>query len=390
MNVVNVICLIIISIGILLMIFLIYDICYSAYNWQARIHIGKWNGIEAWSQAIGLCAEKWIKRTPVVPKNDNSRLLLWDKLMGAHENNTIQSWQIAGLLMGLESISFGITPNYIKKLVITFKDNPNVDRALLAYALLNQDNYDDYSRSLVNEFADSTKLCIIDVLGNNATVPYRKANANIRYVDTLGFICPFLISYGALRHEYELLKLSERQITEYRGFLHPILKLPPHAYNIDNNCPMGVYDWGRGVGWYILALIESRRALIKYNYNETEFYHNVCSMIKELTDIVIGFQKNNGGFSMFLTDIHGQYESSATVMCGLLFIDAFEITGNHKYLEASRLTIKALMEVTQRSGAIDLCQGDTKGMGLYSSRLAIMPFVQGLAVMLAKRYGSHA
>ena len=67
-----------------------------------------------------------------------------------------------------------------------------------------------------------------------------------------------------------------------------------------------------------------------------------------------------------------------------------EITGEEKYIIAAKRTIEALMSVTQRNGAIDFCQGDTKGVALYSTRLTVMPFIQGLSVLLATRYVSNS
>lgn len=39
------------------------------------------------------------------------------------------------------------------------------------------------------------------------------------------------------------------------------------------------------------------------------------------------------------------------------------------------------MASTQRNGAIDYSQGDTKGIGMYSTVFSIMPFIQGLTYL---------
>ena len=49
------------------------------------------------------------------------------------------------------------------------------------------------------------------------------------------------------------------------------------------------------------------------------------------------------------------------------------------------LVEQALMKVTRRNGALDYCQGDTYGIGFYSHLFSIMPFVQGMALLLSKR-----
>ena len=43
---------------------------------------------------------------------------------------------------------------------------------------------------------DYTWELIKDHIGEDGTVGYRKSMQNYRYVDTIGFICPFLVAYG--------------------------------------------------------------------------------------------------------------------------------------------------------------------------------------------------
>ena len=46
------------------------------------------------------------------------------------------------------------------------------------------------------------------------------------------------------------------------------------------------------------------------------------------------------------------------------------------------------MKATRRNGAVDNCQGDTYGIGYYSQIFSVMPFVQGLVLMLSKQLDS--
>ena len=72
-----------------------------------------------------------------------------------------------------------------------------------------------------------------------------------------------------------------------------------------------------------------------------------------------------------------------TALLGLLFIKAFKISRNDVYLNAAKKVEMALMRITRRNGEIDYAQGDTKGIGMYSNRFDIMPFVQGITVHLS-------
>lgn len=81
------------------------------------------------------------------------------------------------------------------------------------------------------------------------TIPYRKTLPHIRFVDTIGLVCPFL-------HQCDFSDLAIRQIEEYDHCLWEEV-FPPHAYDLASHKPLGVFDWARGWGWYVLGLIET-------------------------------------------------------------------------------------------------------------------------------------
>ena len=45
--------------------------------------------------------------------------------------------------------------------------------------------------------------------------------------------------------------------------------------------------------------------------------------------------------------------------------------------------MRYLQKVTKRDGAVDLSQGDTKDVGIYSQAFGILPFAQGFALRTA-------
>lgn len=378
-------------IGIISLIFFLFDWIKEFTVWQSRIGIGKFSNTNDWKNSITERGIKWLKHSPNIPKNDNKRLVLWDIIKGEHKNSSIQSWQTAGLLLGMNSTNHRIEKEDILKIINTYNNTSNIDRALLAYALIQTNRINNNCIQDIDKFAESTINLILDTKSNNTTVPYRKSIPEIRFVDTLGLICPFIVAYALNKKEQTLIYLAQQQLQEYKSWFHKDLFLPPHAYNTHTNSPIGVYDWGRGIGWYIIAIIECHRILLENEIDSKNiFFQYIKNSILELADIVLKYQKDSGGFSLFITDKNGLYESSATVLCGLLFEETFCITKDLKYKEATYKTITALMSVTKRNGAIDLCQGDTKGAGFYSTHLGVMPFVQGLGILLANRYDTHA
>ena len=93
--------------------------------------------------------------------------------------------------------------------------------------------------------------------GNDGTVYYRSTIPSIRFVDTIGFICPFLTLYGSRFNKPEYIDLAVFQIKDYveNAFLTTPF-IPAHAFNYKTKVPLGIYGWGRGLGWFILGIVD--------------------------------------------------------------------------------------------------------------------------------------
>lgn len=356
-----------------------YDIAIGFNRWQRRIHIGRWSDMSTWESALAERGRRWLKRMPVVPKLDNERLIVIDKIRGQYSNTTIQSWQHGGLLMGLSLHgSRGYAEYFVDSRGRWLQMPENVDFALLAYAIMGISQTEiDVDNAMKQIYA-----LIQSVKGDNATVPYRRGMGDVRFVDTIGFICPFLVRYGMKYDVPEAVALAFEQIKEYdKMLLDGEVNFPPHAIDWRRHLPLGVYDWGRGLGWYMLGVVESHR-----NLPGGEFKAYLESRIIKMAQQLLRFQKPSGGWgaSVFIAD--SPVEGSVTSLAGLLMLEAYIITSDKIYLRAAQGAIKQLMAVTQRNGALDMCQGDTKGIGNYSTRFGYMPFAQGMALLLTKRY----
>lgn len=340
--------LLIILLAVILPFFLVDG--WMEFNlWQKRIHIGRWENRKDWQIAVREKTISWLKHIPVIPVSDEKRLVLWDMLRGRYGNSFIQSWQYAGLLLGLgqeEAQAFYKTHKFITQ-------QYSVDSALLMYVLYKKGVL---CRKDLIEYAGKSGL-----VEHNGTMPYRQQLPDIRFVDTIGLLVPFLVAC-----DYKDKALN--QIKEYdeallNGFF------PPHAYDVKKHLPLGIYDWSRGLGWYILGITEA---------DELDGNHE---RIVQLAKEMLKYQQVDGGLgSMFFSP--SRIESSGTALLGLLFVKAFEITGDRVFLEASKRAERALMRVTRRNGEVDYAQGDTKGIGMYSHRFDIMPFAQGMTLYL--------
>lgn len=362
-------------ISFLFLLFAGTDFYIWFHTWQSRIHIGRWQDKVAWQKAIREKCQKWLKHTPTVPIKDHDRLILWDIIRRKYSSSTIQSWQKAGLVLGLcyhsENCDFNFYHKIAKQSVYA---SPHIDAALMAYAILvSFPKKADKLKPLMDEVYQR----ILDTKGDNDTVPYRKGLTNIRFVDTLGFICPFLTLYAKTYMVTEAALLAQKQLVEYDRALLPNWGFPAHAFDIKQNAPLGLFDWGRGVGWYIIALLGMQR-----HTSDNVVKLKMEERIVALGDKLLLCGLSAGGFSHQLFNTSTPAEGSATVLATLLFKRCYEITHDGKYSKAVDSSLKRLMKMTRRNGALDGCQGDTKGIGFYSSRFDIMPFAQGLCLIL--------
>lgn len=363
------------------------DIIPAFSEWLSRIHIGRYNSKKQWQDKLLDKSQKWLKNTPKIKVTDNTRLVFIDMLKKNYTKDAIQHWQEAALILGISEYKkynndkelsecikkyinskFCESGNWIKK-------PENIDGAILAYSLMSLeiDNLQKYKPAL-----DYTYSMIREHIGEDGTIQYRKYMKEYRYVDTIGFVCPFLVKYGVMFDNDGCVELAVKQIKEYRK--HGMLvnkQLPYHAYDINSKFPLGLCGWGRGLGWYAIGLIDSWNELPKNNMYKRELTKYVNEFAQEIIDI----QNDNGGWSWTVTRKETRADSSTTATLAWFLINAAKISEIKDECEKSAdKALEYLMSVTRRNGAIDFSQGDTKDIGVYSMLFNILPFTQGFAL----------
>lgn len=359
------------------------DFYFYMLNRYCRYHIGRWNNYDEWLSNVKNISIKWTRKTPVVKMTDNNRLMVIDMINGKYKNNNIQSWQLGGLLLGLCECNDKEAKEAINKLIIKLIDKDgnwvtkpiNVDCGLLSYAILK--NSRDYKK--IKPAMDYSIGIIEKNICEDGMIAYTSdKNVDERYVDTLGFVCPFLQLYSNIYAEEKFSKISLEQINQYNkyGLLHDTY-LPNHAYNPKNKLPLGVYGWGRGVAWYVIGLIDTYIE-IKDSDEKLILKQN----IKNVADSYINYQREDGGFGSILQN-ERTYDSSATAVLAYFYSRCYEIFENPKYLEVSNKCLQKIKSVTRITGKVDWCQGDTKGIGVHSQTFDIMPFAQGFTLRAA-------
>ena len=141
--------------------------------------------------------------------------------------------------------------------------------------------------------------------------------------------------------------------------------------------PLGILGWGRGCGWYALAVAD----LFPFVTDPAQIAL-MQSWMKELANTLLQYERKDGGFSsMLLTN--AVYDSSATAMIGYFFSKTALYLGNVDYRKIADRCRKNLMKKSKLNGVVDECQGDTIDIGIMSERYGEMPFAQGIALRLA-------
>lgn len=372
---------------LLFIIMVLIDVIPILFTWLSRIHIGRYSNRDVWSTSITDAGRTWLNKTPKIKVTDNTRLIVIDIIKGNYTKSDIQYWQEGALLLGLgeylknhkdENVKNEIDIYLSKNLNSdgTWRNTPqHVDGALLAYSIMKLDfiDIDKYKKAF-----DQILKIIKDHIGEDGAVQYRKFMEEYRYVDTIGFICPFLIAYGNRYQDNECIDLAIKQIKEYEK--HAFLKehhIPCHAYKTKDKEPLGLYGWGRGLGWYAIGLIDAYKELDANSKYKSALEESIIKFSKS----ILNYQQKDGSWGWTVTRKETRKDSSTTATLAWFLLNASEITDISKdCILGYEKAIKYLMGVTRRSGVIDFSQGDTKDIGVYSQLFDILPFTQGFSI----------
>jgi len=379
----------IVSLIIVFLVLLIFIIDWipKLNTWQSRVKIGQFPSDIDWQNKITATSIKWLHQTPTIKLTDNKRLIIIDILKGNYKKTAIQHWQQAALVLGLTQHIVATNDEKAREKVNAFfetifdasgnwKTPPKeIDSVILAYALFNcswiiQSNYKpayDYCYQL-----------LLHLKGEDGTIAYRKHNPDYRYVDTIGFICPFLMTYGVVFQNEEAVQLAVRQIISFNDFgMLPNHNVPCHAYSVKTNLPSGLFGWGRGLGWYAIGLIDSWK-ITPNNHPDKE---RLTQSVLSFSAMILKFQNKNGSWNWQILYDKSQTDSSVTATLAYFLASTASIPEIAEVSKnAKEKAIAYLKSVTRRDGATDLSQGDTKGIGVYSQEFNILPFTQGFCL----------
>jgi unsaturated rhamnogalacturonyl hydrolase len=374
----------------LVLLVLIIDWIPQFTTWQSRIKIGRVTDKKQWQSAVAQKSKQWLKKTPTIKLTDNSRLIIIDMLRGNYKRDAIQHWQEAALVLGLSATYARTNDENTKKQIDKYVNrkiksdghfiNPitESDGVILGYAFI-QTLWLDHQK--LKPAYDSLWHLIKELKGDHATVTYKRHTQKFRYVDTLGFICPFLIEYGQKFAVPEAVDLAIAQLEEFNTYgMYPNQFIPCHTYATKTKLPVGLFGWGRGLGWYAIGLIDAWRALDDSHPKK----QIMTQWVEQFACMAMSFQRENGSWGWLVMSENAQADSSATATLAWFLTNASSIsTIQNESKQSAEKAIHYLMKVTRRDGAIDFSQGDTKGIGIHSQEFDILPFTQGFALRSA-------
>lgn len=361
-------------------IFLV-DILTFLIERYSHYHIGRWECSDKWIATVKRKCINWALHTPVLRIKKDYRYLLIDRIRGKYGKKMVQSWQKAGCVLGIiamhEDSDVLLVVSKVKKQIFnengSWKHIPDrIDYAMLAYSILQVEERPEQ----LKKGMDQVIQCIEENVCSDGLVSYSAGNqAKRRYVDTLGFICPFLALYGKKYGNKKYIQMAINQIVQFHKY-GTWNGLPVHCYETQTNLPIGILGWGRGTGWYTLALTDLYMEL-----EEDSDKQLIKTYLVEVAEKCLDFEREDGGFSSIL-QAKSIYDSSATVMLGYFYANCGLWFSNNTYLEVAKRCQKRLMRVTKMNGVIDECQGDTIDVGIFSEKYGAMPFVQGMTLRL--------
>ena len=200
-------------------------------------------------------------------------------------------------------------------------------------------------------------------------IQYRK-DSKVMLNDLVGMVCPFLVRYGTLFRIEQSIELAYKQIEYF--ILYGIEKdshLPVHGIINNLKIKVGPTNWGRGIGWYIIAL-SFYSSLV-----DTKCDNLIRTELKELVKTLNLIKNKDSLWSQFPGSSE-RFDASSSLMIMFGINNVF----SNSYTKKDILLL--LRKYIDRKGAITATSGETFGINAYSNVFSKSEFSQGMLLML--------
>ena len=243
----------------------------------------------------------------------------------------------------------------------------------LATSLISNDNDINYEIKSISQFPMG--ICFLNLYKITKNIKWKevsdklysrlvshcKANGRIDYfyldqslccVDLLGMVVPFLIEYYNTTGNIDAYNIAISNIAIYEKYLIDCKTgIPCHEFDPDTGIKKGYCNWGRGIGWYLLALAycpELKRDTLLENISKLDY-------------------------KQYPLQTDSKYDTSVALL--------FEIFKKSR-LPQRKMVLDDIKEKTTIDGFIDGSSGDTA----FSGETCIAPFCNGFLLMLVTRF----
>ncbi len=235
-----------------------------------------------------------------------------------------------------------------------------VDQAPFGITSLNL--YVEFNVQVYKDFADEMFNYLKNVREGDI-IFYRK-NQNQLLNDVLGMTIPFLVKYYHVTGNPEALEIAKTQLSFYIKYgVDKETLMPAHAIDRSKKIKTGSINWGRGIGWYFIALSNYHR--------ETGDFENEFTGLKN----TLNKSKNSENLWSQFIGVDETFDASPTsmYMYGML-------VNNPK--EFSKLEMLNLLKpYLSLEGELLHTSGDTYGLNRYSQTFGKSELSQGMLLL---------
>ena len=267
----------------------------------------------------------------------------------------------------------------MKKIAISFESYINingtpsfifnkVDQVPFAMAALNLYQYlGDEKYKVMADYTYQKLISWSDPI--SGIIQYRK-ESQVILSDMLGMVCPFLVRYGEYFEKTDAIDLAYKQIEFY--ILYGVEKdshLPVHGIVNKTKIKVGPTNWGRGIGWYMLALSFYSKL---EGLNSTNLVKNELSKLITTLNLL---KTKESEWSQF-PGSSNHFDASTTTMF-MLGVN-YSLSGSYSKDKITRLLGKHI----DKRGAIINTSGETFGINSYSNKFGQSELSQGILLML--------
>lgn len=228
--------------------------------------------------------------------------------------------------------------------------------------------YKEFGEKKYLKFADRLYEYIVRSIEEEGVVSYREGQSII-YEDMLGMVVPFLLEYHWEKEDESSLKIAKDQMSYYINYgVDKETYLPTHAINRKEKIKIGPTNWGRGVGWYYIAL--------------ANFYKQTGEFKEEyegLQNTLLSLRNSNNLWSQFPGGMD-KFDASASTMIAYSIL----LYDNSFYKKEELLGyLKPYISI---DGEILQTSGDTYGLNNYSHTFGKSELSQGMLLLALSQF----